>query len=237
MSTSSPIEDAPTETPADAPGSSRASLWRLALPTLVLVVILGGVTLLLVGGSSKPALPGNAVAVKVSSFDGSAVSPPQPAPALDTLRNYDGSSFNLAGQRGKAVFVTFLYTHCPDVCPLIASNLHNAYAKMSPAMRKRVAIVAVSVDPHGDSASTVSAFVSEHQLAGEARYLIGSAGQLVPVWKAWNVGSEKDTSRPDLVNHSALIYGIGASGRIDTIYPASFGPAQLIHDVTPLLSR
>jgi protein SCO1/2 len=240
MSTSSPTPDAPADAadpPADPPSSSRATVWRLVLPTLVLIVILGGVTLLLVGGSSKPALPGNAATVKLSSFDGSAVSPPQPAPALDTLRNYDGSSFNLAAQRGKAVFVTFLYAHCPDVCPLIASNLHNAYAKMSPAMRKRVAIVAVSVDPHGDSSSTVAAFVSEHQLAGEARYLIGSAGQLVPVWKAWNVGSEKDTSRPDLVNHSALIYGIGASGRIDTIYPASFSPAQLIHDVTPLLSR
>jgi protein SCO1/2 len=237
MSTSSPIPEAPTEAPPDAASSSRPSVWRLVLPSLVLIVILGGVTLLLVGGSSKPALPGNAAAVKVSSFDGSAVSPPQPAPALATLRNYDGSSFNLAGQHGKAVFVTFLYAHCPDVCPLIASNLHNAYAKMSPAMRRCVAIVAVSVDPHGDSSSTVAAFVSEHQLKGEARYLIGSAGQLVPVWKAWNVGSEKDTSRPDLVNHSALIYGIGASGRIDTIYPASFSPAQLIHDVTPLLSR
>ena len=241
MSTSSPIPDAPTDAAADPradePGSSRPTIWRLVLPTLVLIVILGGVTLLLVGGSSKPSLPGNAATVKLSSFDGSAVSPPQPAPAIETLRNYDGSSFNLAAQRGKAVFVTFLYAHCPDVCPLIAANLHNAYSKMSPAMRKRVSIVAVSVDPHGDSSGTVAAFVSEHQLDGEARYLIGSAGQLVPVWKAWNVGSEKDTSRPDLVNHSALIYGIGASGRIDTIYPASFSPAQLIHDVTPLLSR
>lgn len=237
MSTSSPIPDAPTDAAADPPGSSRPTVWRLVLPTLVLIVILGGVTLLLVGGSSKPSLPGNAATVKLSSFDGSAVSPPQPAPALDTLRNYDGSSFNLAAQRGKAVFVTFLYTHCPDVCPLIASNLHNAYSKMTPAMRKRVSIVAVSVDPHGDNSATVRAFVSEHQLAGQAKYLIGSAGQLVPVWKAWNVGSEKDTSRPDLVNHSALIYGIGANGRIYTIYPASFEPAQLIHDVPPLLSR
>jgi protein SCO1/2 len=203
----------------------------------VIVAILAGATLLLAGGSSKPALPGNAAVAKAASFDGQALSPPQVAPALDSLRNYDGSSFSLAAQRGKAVFVTFLYAHCPDVCPLIASNLHNAYAKMTPAMRQRVAIVAVSVDPHGDSTSTVAAFVNQHQLGGEARYLIGSAGELVPVWKAWNVGSEKDTSRPDLVNHSALIYGISASGRIYTIYPANFSPGQVIHDVTPLLSR
>jgi protein SCO1/2 len=221
----------------EAAPPAHSPLVRLVLPTAVILVILAGATLLLAGGSSKPALPGNAGVAKAASFDGEALSPPQPAPALSSLRNYDGSSFNLAAQRGKAVFVTFLYAHCPDVCPLIASNLHNAYAKMTPAMRQRVAIVAVSVDPRGDSAATVAAFVGQHQLRGEARYLIGSAGQLVPVWKAWNVGSQKDTSRPDLVNHSALIYGIGANGRIYTIYPANFTPTQLIHDVTQLLSR
>jgi protein SCO1/2 len=210
---------------------------RLVLPILVLLIVVAGVTALLAGGSSKPALPGNAGTAKTAQFAGTTVSPPQPTPALATLRNYDGSAFNLVADRGKAVFVTFLYAHCPDVCPLIASNLHNAYARMSPTERSHVDIVAVSVDPHGDTAGTVAAFVRQHELTGEARYLIGSANQLVPVWKAWNVGSEADTSRPDLVNHSALIYGISATGKIYTIYPANFEPEQIIHDVAPLLSR
>jgi protein SCO1 len=212
------------------------STLRLALPLLAIVVIVGGITLLLVGGS-KPALPGNAAAGTTVAFAGSTVEPNQPAPPLNTLHNYDGSSFDLAAQRGKAVFVTFLYTHCPDVCPLIAAQLHNTYARMSPAMRRQVAIVAVSVDPHGDSAGSVASFMREHQLAGEGSYLIGSAHQLAAVWSAWKVGSEKDTSRPDLVNHSALIYGISGSGRLYTIYPANFEPDQIIHDVKPLLAR
>ena len=162
------------------PAGGRVRL-RILLPVLVIVVILAGVTALLVGGSSKPALPGNAATAKLSSFEGSALSPPQPAPPLNTLRNFDGTGFNLASQRGKAVFVTFLYAHCPDVCPLIASNLHNAYAKLTPSLKRRVAIVAVSVDPHGDRAGTVAAFVKQHQLTGDARYLIGSAGELAPV--------------------------------------------------------
>ena len=203
----------------------------------MLLAIVGGLTALLLGGSSKPTLPGNAAVAKETGFDGQALAPPQPAPALETLRNYDGTHFSLAAQHGKAVFVTFLYAHCPDVCPLIASNLHNAYAKMTPSMRRRVAIVAVSVDPHGDTAETVRAFVEQHELSGEARYLLGSAAQLVPVWKAWSVGSQKDVSNPALVNHSALIYGIGADGRMYTIYPSNFAPAQIVHDVTPLLAR
>ena len=209
---------------------------RLLLPIIVLLVIVGGATALLAGGKSKPALPGSANAAKLSSYEGLALNPRLPAPPLDTLRNYDGSSFDLAATRGKAVFVTFLYAHCPDVCPLIASNLHNAYARMSPAMRARVAIVAVSVDPRGDTAGAVAAFVREHGLAGEARYLIGSAAQLAPVWEAWKVGSQADVSNPGLVNHSALVYGISASGKLTTIYAANFEPKQIVHDVPPLLA-
>jgi protein SCO1/2 len=230
MSSGSPAQES---TP---PRTQRPAI-RLALPLIVLVVILAGVTLLLVGGSSKKAtLPGTAV-VNTSAFAGSSITPPTPAPALDTLSNYDGTPFNLAAQRGKAVFITFLYTHCPDVCPLIAANLHNAYARMTPAMRKHVAIVSVSVDPHGDSAGSVASFMHAHQLSGEASYLIGAPKKLAAVWSAWHVGSEKDTSRPELVNHSSLIYGISATGRIYTIYPANFEPSQIVHDVTPLLSR
>ncbi len=228
MSAGSPTTDA-TE-PAHGAGA------KLALPIVVIVAILGGVTLLLIGGTSKPALPGNAATSKTARFDGSTLSPVLPAPPLNTLRNYNGASFDLAAERGKAVFVTFLYAHCPDVCPLIASNLHNAYASMTPTLRKRVAMVAVSVDPRGDTAGTVAAFVQRHELTGEASYLIGSASQLVPVWKSWNVGSQQDVSRPDLVNHSALIYGVSASGKLTTIYAANFSPAEIVHDASALLA-
>jgi protein SCO1/2 len=205
--------------------TTQAMTLRIVLPAIVILVVLAGVTLLLTGGSSKPLLPGNAATTKTPIFEGVALSPPQPAPSLSTLRNYDGAKFNLAAQRGKAVFVTFLYAHCPDICPLIASNLHNAYAAMTPKQRRRAAIVAVSV----------AAFVRQHQLTREASYLIGTAPQLSPVWEAWKVGSQRDSSNPALLNHSALIYGIGASGKIETIYPANFAPHELIHDLAPLL--
>jgi protein SCO1 len=221
----------------DNPSSARTpSLLRMLLPILAILAILAAVTALLVGGSSKPVLPGKASAAKQSSFEGLVLSPRLPAPPLDTLRNYNGASFNLGNDRGKAVFVTFLYSHCPDVCPLIASNLHNAYSRMTPGMRSHVAIVAVSVDPHGDNSGTVAAFVHEHQLTGEADYLIGSSNSLPPVWEAWKVGSQADAANPGLVNHSALIYGISASGKLTTIYAANFEPRNIVHDVPPLLA-
>jgi hypothetical protein len=39
------------------------------------------------------------------------------------------------------------------------------------------------------------------------------------------------------VEHSALIYGISASGKITTLYPSNFRPGQVVHDVPILASE
>ena len=69
------------------------------------------------------------------------------------------------------------------------------------------------------------------------QYLIGSAAELSPTWAAWNVGSEREVGQPDLVAHDALVYGISASGRLTTIYPATFEPSEIAHDVPKLAAR
>ena len=132
--------------------------------------------------------------------------------------------------------VTFLYTHCPDVCPLIAGNLHTTLNELGPRARD-VQLIAVSVDPHGDTAAAVTRFLSEHELTGQMQYLIGSAPQLSRTWKAWNVGSSQEANTPELVAHTALVYGISASGKLSTIYNADFKPSQIIHDVPILESQ
>jgi cytochrome oxidase Cu insertion factor (SCO1/SenC/PrrC family) len=69
------------------------------------------------------------------------------------------------------------------------------------------------------------------------QYLIGSLAQLERVWAAWTIVSKSSPSAkvPDAVEHSALIYGISGSGKLTTLYPANFKPAQIVHDV-PLLA-
>jgi protein SCO1/2 len=146
-----------------------------------------------------------------------------------------GTPETLSAYRGKAVLVTFLYVHCPNVCPIITSKLHTALYDMSSAERREVQIVAVSVDPHGDTTSAVAKFVSEHEMTGQMQYLVGSLGSLAPIWKEWDVASSPEAD-PELVAHTALIYGVTAAGRIATIYPSSFNPKQIVHDV-PLLAR
>jgi protein SCO1/2 len=208
---------------------------RLALSLLALLLAAGVLALVAFGGGSPH--QGSARAAAQGGFHAEgAFSPPAPAPAL-ALHNYLGQPVDIASYRGKAVLVTFLYTHCPDVCPLITSNLRVAQNLLGPREATRVQIIAVSVDPRGDTRGAVADFLARHEMVGRMQYLIGSASELARVWQAWGVGSERDASQPQFVNHSGLVYGISASGKRTTVYAANFRPADIAHDVPLLASR
>ncbi len=222
------------EEPAPPTGLPHGRRLQLLLPTIVIFAVLGVFGVLLAGGSGKAQLPGGANSAHATGLDGLLLKPLRSAPTLSTLRNYEGQPVSLARYRGKAVFVTFLYTHCPDVCPLIAAQLHSVLDELG-ARASDVQLIAVSVDPRGDKPAAVASFLHKHELVGEMQYLIGSPKELAPVWSAWGVGSSQDVGNPEFVNHSALVYGISASGKLTTIYDATFKPAEIVHDVPALL--
>jgi len=203
-----------------------------------IVVLAGGLAALVAGcgGSSSSSDPTTTTA-SAANYSGATANPPKPAPALQ-LSNYNGKPVNIDQYKGKAVLVTFIYDHCPDICPLIVSNLHAAQNQMSAAERKQLQIIAVSVDPKGDTPQTVKKFLADHQMTGRMDYLIGSRPQLENVWADWNIKQKNDPSNknPDAVEHSALIYGISGTGDITTLYPANFKPDQIVHDVPKLAS-
>ncbi len=189
------------------------------------------------GGSGGATAQDAKKASSTPSFAGVSASPQRPAPPLD-LSDSLGHPVNIRQYRGKAVLVTFIYDHCPDVCPIIVGNLHTAQAELGSAA-KHLQIIAVSVDPKGDTPKTVKAFLKTHRMTGRMQYLIGSRRQLERTWSDWDIVSKASKSKkdPDAVEHSALIYGIDASGRMTTLYPANFKPSQIVHDVPILASR
>jgi protein SCO1/2 len=206
---------------------------------LVIVAGTGGVAYAVIGnsgnGKNNPPLPNHAKSAKSASFDGAEATPARPAPPT-ALNDSLGHPVSIAADKGKVVLLTFLYVHCPDVCPLITANLHSTLQKLGPAA-KNVRVVAVSVDPRGDTPSSVAQFLTAHEMTGKMEYLIGSAAKLGQVWAKWNVGSQRDASNPEFVAHSGLVYGISAAGKVTTLYPANFKPSQIVHDVPLLLKR
>jgi len=198
---------------------------RLALIGVVLAVALSGC------GSSSPASSSGG-STGGSGLQGLILKPRKPAPGL-TLRNYTGQRVSLAGLRGKAVLVTFVYTHCPDVCPLIVSDLAAAQRELG-REASHLRILAVTVDPRRDTPTAIRTFLAARGATGRMDYLLGSGAQLRQTWKAWDVAVE--TGPGKLTDgHSAIVYGITASGRMAVVYPSNFSPRQIVHDV-PLLA-
>lgn len=187
------------------------------------------------GSSSAHTAPSRSGGKSGAAYD-APVSMPVHEAAPIHLRNYTGKPVNLSQYKGKAVLLTFIYDHCPDVCPLIVGNLHTSLGLLGPNAHK-VQIVAVSTDPKGDTPKTVAAFLRAHQMTGKMDYLIGSAPQLHRVWTDWGIVAKRAKTNPDLVEHSALIIGIGASGNVRVAYPANFKPSWIAHDVPVLATQ
>jgi cytochrome oxidase Cu insertion factor (SCO1/SenC/PrrC family) len=181
---------------------------------------------------------------KPPALAGAVVTPPIQAPDF-RLHDQHGATVSMSAYRGKVVALTFLYTHCPDACPLIAEMMHKAHQRLGDGAR-RVALVAVSVDPRGDTPEAVRTFLATHHVEGELTYLTGSFAELKAVWSGYFVGTEardfapkaasKAPGSPELVGHSAFVYMIDPRGEIRAILPSNFDPNDLVADVRILAS-
>lgn len=168
-----------------------------------------------------------------SAFAGAELSPPVVAPPL-ALRDASGRPTTLAQQRGRYVLVTFLYTHCPDVCPLIASSLNTALRTLG-RQRDEVRVLAVSVDPRGDTPASVREYMRRMHLLPQWRYLIGSRPELVRAWRAYHVLAV--ARKAELVDHVAYTALIDRRGRERVLYDSQVHAPDVVHDLRRLLAH
>ncbi len=70
-----------------------------------------------------------------------------PAPNF-RLTDQFGHQISLQQFRGKPIVLTFLYTRCPDICPLTAERLHSTMLELGKDAHN-VAVLAVTTDPKG----------------------------------------------------------------------------------------
>ena len=205
----------------------------MALPlAVVLTATIVGLITAGCGGELKPAVARPRVAVpSTSGYVGRPVL--ASAEASDfTLDDQHGRPIQLAAQHGKLVLVTFLYTSCPDVCPLIAENVNRALRSLGPG-RDHVSVLAVSVDPVHDTRLAVRRFVAGHHLVPEFHYLTGSAAELKPIWQDYNLLIE--VRNVERIAHSTYVLLVDRAGRPRFYYPSDVTAFALKHDLGLML--
>jgi len=209
--------------------------WRLAsrlsVVTLALLVVLVVALYSLHNNTSTPAAttPG----IEDSGLQGTDLDSTL-APDF-RLKDQFGKPISLSQFKGHPMVVTFLYTHCPDVCPVLADKLHTVVQSLGKDA-PHVAILAVSMDPKGDTTSAALNFSRAHKLANAWHFLTGTLNQLAPVWSSYSVDAQAATSS-GTVTHSTFVYVIDKQDRERVLLNDDFTPTELTGDLKILLAE
>jgi protein SCO1/2 len=157
-----------------------------------------------------------------------------PAPDFQ-LTDSTGRPFRLSDQKGKAVALTFLYTNCPDECPLIAERMRETYGQLGTAADS-VRFVAVSLDPERDTSAAIQSFLAAHHVEGVLTYLRGMRAELGPVWRVYFLSVLPGTS-PGVLAHQSRIVVIDRAGLERSNFGADVTAAALANDLRIALSE
>lgn len=81
------------------------------------------------------------------------------------LRDATGRDVNLADMRGEVVVLHFIYTSCPDVCPLHAEKIADIQAMVNRTpMKEQVRFVTITTDPMRDTPAVMQGYGPVHGL-------------------------------------------------------------------------
>jgi protein SCO1/2 len=211
---------------------------RLLLAATVGVLAVWAGLLVVVAAQREPAAP--AVPVAGTPTDGPLLGGTLPE-GLDGRQAADfalrdareDERIDTRGLRGQPYVVTFLYTECVDVCPLIATELDEALEGLG----RDVPIIAVSADPEGDTEIAVRRWFAQRDLPDSFRYVIGTEEDLRPVWDAYYAAPQPQDR--DVSAHSASIWLVDAQGRLRSKFSGGIPvpPADIAHDLRVLLEE
>jgi len=197
----------------------------------IVVAVLVGSALAGCGGRQS----GASAAQESASLHGGVLRPANVEPAL-TLTDTEGAAYDIEGQnQGKVTLVYFGYTHCPDVCPTTMADIAQALRESSAAVRAKVTVIFVTVDPHRDSLP-----VLRHWLDGFNPAFVGLRGSLTAViaaQRAAHLPVSKVAMDGKTVEHSAEVLAYTPDHLAHVVYfenPATI--SDLRHDLPILTS-
>jgi len=155
------------------------------------------------------------------------VIPPKSIPAPDfTLHDQDGAPVSISALRGKVLAITFLDSHCKQLCPLAGDQLGQAQRSLGPGVQ--LSLLVVSVAPATDTPDSERAFAATHHWSGDWHWLMGTPAQLAQVWKDYSIAVQ---GTPDNILHSTVVYLVDKTGFQRAGWAGAIEPDLLAHDV------
>ncbi|MGQ7248070.1 SCO family protein [Halomonas sp. V046] len=160
-------------------------------------------------------------------------------PALDfDLIDERGRPVDEEVYLGKTTLLYFGYTHCPDVCPTTLARLANATRQLDEAVRDKVQVLFVSVDPARDTPEVLAQYtdVFGPQFIG----LSGETSDLDALTNRFRISygyGEEDAEGNYDVNHSSAVFAFNPAGEARLLIRDNDPLEAVISDIDRLVAK
>ena len=147
------------------------------------------------------------------------------------LSDQDGNTFRFTTARGKLVLVTFIFTTCPDVCPLLTAKFAAIQRTLVEKKAKDFLLLSITTDPERDTGATLKDYAGRFKAdLKNWSFLTGSRQDLAKVWKAFGVNVTKTESGD--VQHTSFTTLIDRQGirRVD-YYGDKWREPEVLKDI------
>jgi protein SCO1/2 len=150
------------------------------------------------------------------------------------LTSQDNKPVSLADFRGKVVALTFIYTGCPDICPLLTQKMVDVQDALGDKFGTKIAFISISFDPERDTPAVLKDYAQFWGAKPEGwSFLTGSLEAVRDVTRRYGVffAKKEDGS----VEHSQLTTLVDADGQMRVQYlGARFDPEEFRRDLMSL---
>ena len=130
-----------------------------------------------------------------------------------TLVDQDNSEYKLSDAPVEIVIVSFFFTRCPDVCPVITQNLKLVHDTLPEELEDNVGFVAITLDPKYDTPEVLTEYMQLHGV--DWPHLTGPTEDVKEVWSKFAIYAEEyvidphDDNISDMegqVHDSSIVY-------------------------------
>ncbi len=145
-----------------------------------------------------------------------------------------GREISTSEFHGKIVLLTFGYTSCPDVCPMVLNRMRSAMKKSS-LSPEQIQLVFITVDPERDTIEGLTSYLNyfHSSIIG----MRGTSEQLEKAAKLYKLYFEKqssaDGSTYDFI-HSDRIYLLDQEGKVRATFANTITPEMMAADIKRL---
>ena len=158
-----------------------------------------------------------------------------------TLVNQDGENVSFPDHyKGKYVVMGFIYTHCPDICPLITRNMVKIQEELGTP--EDVQFLGVSFDPNRDTPSVLKKYKDAFNLDKNFDFLTADSTVMNAFMDSVRVRTQVSFSTENengentyFLNHSDKIMVLDPKSRVIFEYGGSMTkPKYIIEDLATI---